>query len=325
MLRDHTGCTSAAPIDVQQRAHRLRPAAVAVLVAVLLQGCSLRQMAVNSIGDAIASGGSVFEREDDIALVGEALPFSLKLLDSLLAQSPRHRGLLLSASRGYLLYSYAFVGEAADQLALTDLDRATAGRTRAHQLYLRAHDYAMRGLEVAYPGLRHNLTSNPADAVHQVGRSDPAAIDVALLHAAAASLALAIASDKQSAAMLARLPEVDALLARALALDEAWNAGALHELAISWLASRPGLAQAGALEQHYARALELSRGQRAGVYVGYAEAIKIPAQKRSEFVELMNQALAVERNADPDSKLLNALAQRRARWLLGRLDELFLE
>jgi predicted anti-sigma-YlaC factor YlaD len=296
-----------------------------LLPTMFMQGCStLRQYAVNSVGDSLASGGAVYERDDDIVLIGDALPFSLKLLDSLLAQAPRHRGLLLSASRGYLLYTYAYVDEEAERLAQSDLEQAAVGRARAHRLYLRAHDYAVRGLEVTYPGLRQEFARDPVQAVRRVGGSGSSA-DVALLHSAAATLALAISSDKQDVAMLARLPEVDAYLARALELDEVWKAGALHELAVSWLSSRPGLHRNDTIERHYARALELSGGHRAGVYVGYAEAVMIPAQKRSEFVRLMNQALAVDLDADPDNKLLNALAQRRARWQLGHLDELFLE
>ena len=34
-------------------------------------------------------------------LVREAVPFSLKLIESLLAESPRHRGLLLAACKGF--------------------------------------------------------------------------------------------------------------------------------------------------------------------------------------------------------------------------------
>lgn len=299
-------------------------ALVLVVTATMLQGCSIRQMAVNALGDSLASGGSIFERDDDVVLVGEALPFSLKMLDGLVAQSPQHRGLLLAASRGYLLYAYAYVGEAAERLADTDLARAAEARARAHRLYLRAHDYAVRGLESGYPGLGKEFSGEPATALGRIGdaRLD---IDVPLLHSAAASLALAIATDKQDAAMLARLPEVDAYLDRALKLDEAWNAGALHELAVTWLSSRPGLRRDDAVEQHYSRARALSGGRRAGVYVGYAEAMKVPTQKRAEFAALMNQALAVQLDASPDDRLLNALAQRRARWLLSRLDQLFLE
>lgn len=51
-------------------------------------GCSLRTYAINTVGDALASGNSVYETDDDIELVGSALPFGLKLTESLLAQSP---------------------------------------------------------------------------------------------------------------------------------------------------------------------------------------------------------------------------------------------
>ncbi|MCK5622107.1 MAG: hypothetical protein KAJ11_07455, partial [Alphaproteobacteria bacterium] len=66
-------------------------------------------IAVDTLGDMLASGDSVFTEDDDIELIGEALPFSLKLVESLLAESPDHRGLLLAAARGYVLYSYAYV------------------------------------------------------------------------------------------------------------------------------------------------------------------------------------------------------------------------
>ena len=149
--------------------------------------------------------------------------------------------------------------------------------------------------------------------------------DVAFLYTSAASLAAAIGSAKQEAAMLARIPEVDALLERALALDESWNEGALHEFAVTWYASRPGSRDRARIERHYARALELSAGKRAGPYVAYAEGVAVPEQDRGKFKANLERALAVDPDADPGSRLLNALAQRRAKWLLGRTRELFLE
>ena len=49
-----------------------------------------------------------------------------------------------------------------------------------------------------------------------------------------------------------------------------------------------------------------------------------PEQKKKEFEQLLNEALAIDiEKAPPEQKLANVLAQRRARWLLSRLDELF--
>ncbi len=306
---------------IAARAGRFTSGLLPVVAAIALGGCSVRQMAIDTLGDTLASGGSVYEADADVALVGDALPFSLKLLDSLIAESPRHRGLLTAGSRAYLLYAYGFVGFEAEQLARDDVDRANVVRARAHNLSMRAHRYAMRGLEVRHPGLAARLATDPGAAVLAVSDAQ----DVELLHAAAASLGLAIGHAKGDAAMLVRLPEVDALLARALVLDEGWNDGALHELAVSWRAARPGIVDRAAVDTHYARALALSRGTRAALFVAYAEAAAVREQDRVLFESLLARALAVDAEARPQEQLQDALAKRRARWLAAHADRLFVE
>ena len=63
--------------------------AVATLAAAALGGCvSVKQMAINQLGNVLAGGGTVFSGDDDPELVKAAVPFSLKLMESLLAQAP---------------------------------------------------------------------------------------------------------------------------------------------------------------------------------------------------------------------------------------------
>ena len=81
--------------------HILRNFSLICACLLLTDGCSIKRMAINKIGNALASGGSTYETDDDLELVGDALPFGLKLIESLLAESPRHRGLLLAASSGF--------------------------------------------------------------------------------------------------------------------------------------------------------------------------------------------------------------------------------
>jgi hypothetical protein len=125
----------------------------ALVMLLMVEGCSVKRYAVNTVGDILASGDSVYESDNDIALVGEALPFSLKLVESLLAESPHHRGLLLTAARGFVLYAYAYVYYDAEQAALEDFDRARALRDRARGLYLRAFGYALRARFCRHPVL----------------------------------------------------------------------------------------------------------------------------------------------------------------------------
>ena len=127
---------------------------IAVLLAPVLSGCSLKTYAINMVGDALAEGDSVYETDDDIELVGDALPFGLKLTESLLNESPDHRGLLLTACRGFSLYAYAYVDYPSEVAMESDIDLGRTMRTRARRLYQRALDYCLRGLSRDHRGFR---------------------------------------------------------------------------------------------------------------------------------------------------------------------------
>jgi hypothetical protein len=106
--------------------------------ALLVSSCSVKRYAINKLGDALAGAGSTFASDDDPELIRAAVPFSLKLIESLLAETFRHQGLLLAAAQGFTEYAFAFVQEDADEAEDTDRVKATAMRARAAKLYLRA-------------------------------------------------------------------------------------------------------------------------------------------------------------------------------------------
>jgi predicted anti-sigma-YlaC factor YlaD len=302
------------------------PITAITLLAVFLSAssCSIRRYAVNQVGNALSEGPSVYETDDDAELVGEALPFGLKLVESLLVQSPNHRGLLLTASSGFVLYSYAYVDYRAEITEEQDLARAGRLRGRARKLYLRAADYGFRGLELSCPGFRQQLLRQPREAAQTVTNKRRKHKDVEFLYWTAASLGLAISISRNDAAMLARLPEVEAMIDRALELDEGWREGSLHAFRVQIGAARPGGPDYEEIQRHYERALDLSQGKDASLYLAYAETVAVPKQNRAEFDTLIEKALAVDVDADPKRRLLNSLAHRRAEWLRGRADELIL-
>ena len=77
--------------------------------------------------------------------------------------------------------------------------------------------------------------------------------------------------------------------------------------------------------QHFQEALAMSKGKRASTYVTMAENVSVQTQNRKEFTDLLNQALAIDPDADRLHRLENLVVQKRARWLLSRADELFLD
>jgi predicted anti-sigma-YlaC factor YlaD len=107
-------------------------------------------------------------------------------------------------------------------------------------------------------------------------------------------------------------------------LDESWENGALHEFAMSLQRARTGPVDEAAIERHYRRAIELADGTRAAPHVTYAEVIAIPRQDREQFTMLLEQGLEVDVDKDPNQRLLNVIAQQRARWLLENIDEFIL-
>lgn len=122
-----------------------------------------------------------------------------------------------------------------------------------------------------------------------------------------------------------RQTTMEKMMRRALALDEAWEKGSLHDFFISWEAGHAGAG--GSVEkarEHFARSRELSAGQRVSPLVSYAESVLVSEQKKKEFEQVLNEAIAMDlTKAPPEQRLANVLAQRRAKWLLSRVDELF--
>jgi predicted anti-sigma-YlaC factor YlaD len=294
---------------------------LAGLLAGLATGCSINQMVANKVGDALAGGGGVFASDNDPQLVKDAVPFSLKLMESLLAESPRHRGLLFATSSGFTQYAYAFVQQDADELEGQNVEAAQAMRIRARRLYLRARDYALRGLDAAHPGFSGELRTTPRAAGRLLQKPD-----VPMAYWAAASWGAAISLGKDDPALIAEIPQVETLIDRALELNESWDHGSIHTFLITYEMSRSGIKgdPAERARRHFDRALELSGGRQAGPFVALAEAVCVEKQDAAQFEQLLNRALAVDPDAAPEFRLANLVMQRRARWLLSKKDDLFL-
>src|SRR5207253_8423215 len=142
-------------------------------------------------------GGTVYASDQDPELIRDAAPFSLKLIESLLAESPRHTGLLLAACRGFTQYAYGFVQDDADKAEPHEFSQSEILRSRARALYLRARDYGLRGLESRHRGFTRALHENPK-AVSLATKSE-----VALLYWTAASWGAAIAISKDRPELIA--------------------------------------------------------------------------------------------------------------------------
>jgi predicted anti-sigma-YlaC factor YlaD len=272
------------------------------------------------VASTLASSGDVFTRDDDLELVGQAIPFGLKLYESLLDSAPKNKDLLIATCSNFTQYGVAFLETEAVVLGEAEHHNEVAHlNDRALKLYLRAKGYCMRAMEVRFPGMARKLDKDPAAAL-TIARKQ----DVPLLYWMAASWGSAVALGVDRPELLIDLPTVRLLAERALALDETWNKGALHEMFIS-LDSLPEALGGSPVHarEHFTRAIELQKKLSPGPFVGLAVGVAVPAQDRAEFESLLKQALAIDPEADPSMRLVSLVQQRRARALLDHIDTMF--
>ena len=301
---------------------RWRPlvrALVLLPVAAALPACSLKKMAVNSVAGMLSESGTTFSSDSDPELVRDAVPFALKLYESLLESVPENQDLLRATCSVFTQYAYAFVQTDAEMVEPDDFEASLAMKERALKLYMRGRNYCIRAMELRKAGVERALQLDPERALGWAQ-----ARDVELLYWTGASWGSAISIGQGKPALVADVPAVRALMQRALALDETFQQGAIHAALIS-LEALPE-AMGGSPERartHFERAVALSNGRDPGPYVTFAASVSVATQNRAEFLKLLDQALAINPDDNPDIRLPAIIAQQRARRLQARVDELF--
>jgi predicted anti-sigma-YlaC factor YlaD len=197
-----------------------------------------------------------------------------------------------------------------------------AERMRAARLYLRARRYGLDGLRLQR-GVTEEQLRGPA------AQRDPALAkvqkeDLPMLYWTMAAWGGAISLRKTDLELVGDVPAVAAMLDRALALDEAFEDGALHEFAIQLDPARPEGTTPQKQRAHFDRARQLQKGKKISALVTYAESVAGPAQDRKTFESLLDEAIRfdVDAPAARDDRLANILSQRRASWLRAHEDDI---
>lgn len=286
----------------------------------VIGSCSINDM----IADALSSGmGQSFTGEDDPELVGDALPFALKLYDSILENSPHHVNLLLATGSAYIMYANAWVQAPAEMLPLSKQDENAMRLARAKRLYLRGYTMVMKALEVKYPGFEEALKTEHASS-RMLERC--MMTDVPLLYWSCAGLFAAYSTDPFDLELGLRLSAAVRMMERAYLLDPAFNNGSIPDFFISYHGSMPvgmGGDDTRALE-FFNKTVELSNDSNPACYVSYALSVLIRKQDREGFREMLEKALTIEPGLNPQNRLAVIITQKKARWYLDHIDDFFI-
>ena len=282
-----------------------------------LTSCSINKLAMNAVADALTGEGSsdVFTGDPDPQLVGDSIPFAIKMYESLLSANPDHQGLMLTTGSLFVMYANAFVQGPAEMLPRNEWEAREAALNRSKQLYLRGYGILYDALEKKFPGFKKaTVEKGTIQPLLKKCKKE----DVGLLYWAVAGGLSAYSIDILDYELSANIPQWSAMIQRAYELDPNYSTAALDEFFILYYASLPELlgGDMERAEYHYKLALEKTGGNSAGAYVSYAQAVCVPAQNYDAFKECLDKAIAIDPNKDTSTRLVNIITQKKARWLL---------
>lgn len=293
-----------------------------ILVLVLLFCCLLfpscvNKMAMNMVANALTGDGGtdVFTGDPDPQLVGDAIPFAIKMYEALLSQNPTHQGLMLTTGSLFIMYANAFVQGPAEMFPHYEWQERQAALTRAKQLYLRGYEILYNALESKYRGFKQAV-ANDDTRESFLGRIKKN--DVDLLYWAVAGGLSAYSIDILDFELSTHVPEWNAMIHRAYTLNPNYGGWALNEFFIIFYASLPEVL-GGDMElakYHFDQAVEKSRGTSTGAYLSYAQFISVPEQDYDSYKYNLEKVLEINPDDDIPTRLVNVINQQKARWLL---------
>jgi predicted anti-sigma-YlaC factor YlaD len=272
---------------------------------------------MNLVADALTgeSSSDVFTGDPDPQLVGDAIPFAIKMYESLLSATPDHQGLMLTTGSLFVMYANAFVQGPAEMLPRNEWEAREAALMRSKQLYLRGYGMLYDALEKKFPGFKQaSVEKGTMQSLLIKCKKE----DVSLLYWAVAGGLSAYSIDILDYELSSHIQEWSAMIHRAYELDPNYSGAALDEFFILFYSSLPELLGGNLelAEYHYKLALEKTGGNSAGTYVSYAQSVCIPAQDYDTFKDCLEKALAINPDLNTSMRLVNIITQQKARWLL---------
>ncbi len=289
------------------------------MISVLLSGC-VKQAAVNALADQLSSStSSSFASDEDLQLIGEAVPFALKLMESVASSAPEHVDIHRALASGFTQYSMVYVLHPAEKHKDQNLEGYRNAQARSAKLFIRARDYGLRTLEIRHPGFSELVLDAPEQALALLTQED-----VPLLYWTATPWLGAISVSKEDMTRIGEVPIAVAMFDRALELDADWDRGSIHDMLIAIEPLRPEPGWEKRSRERFDRAVELCEGTRLSPYVTLATTVSVANQDREEFEALLQKALAIPLEDTPSELTANTFYRERAELLLRQIDDLFI-
>ncbi len=297
-----------------------------IFMILLVSSCSINRAAVRMISKSLTDGsGNVFTSDEDPELIGDSLPFVLKMYEIMLEADPENQDLLSAAAQGFVVYSNIYVHMPADMLDYNDWEKQSRMYIRAKKLYLRGCRYAESSLNLRNKGFSEAVENNDLTEILKKTGKD----DVADLYWFGIGLMGAYSIDITDPYLAPKRKTAFSALERGYEIDSDYGNGAFHDFFIQYYASLPENMGGGIdkAEYHFKKSLEISEYKKASPYISYALSVCTKKQNDkgvAEFKNVLEKAKLIDENEVPENRLENIVFKEKADWLLKNIDNYFL-
>lgn len=295
------------------------------LLLVCNAGC-LQRLAIDQTAQLLKSGGQALNQETDYDYAAQAIPSGLVTTQGLWSQANDSETLLLLLAQNYSGYSFGFIEDLAEQAtARGDEDEAAHQYRRARRFYLRGRRYGLYLLEMNHEGFQAAMR-RPLPEFERYLHDEMDEDDVPAMFWTAYGWASAINVSRDDIGMIADLPTAMAMARRCFELDpDFYNHGPVLFMANVYAGFPQALGgnpERG--RQMYEQVIRLTHESDLLPIYMLANTYAVQTQNRALFQQLLNKVLESP-DRDKNKRLTNAIARRRARRLLARIDDLFVE
>jgi hypothetical protein len=288
----------------------------------LVFSCSLSKLTTRKLTDTLTqSSGVAFTNDDDPELIADALPFTIKLYESLIEKDSTNAALFLATSKLLCLYSQYFVAAPLD--TITDPVQKKVIGKRAKKLFLRARDYALKSIDIQKPGSRKAfLTGNIDSTIESVSKSDSSA-----LFWTSVAWFGAIGADKSDLSLAMGIKKPLTITRKLISMNPTFYQGMAYELlgivSVNVPKSLGGSPDTAAY--YFSKSIQLSDSSRASAFVLYATLVAAKGKNKDLYVSLLEKADNIPVDAYPQLRLQNSIYQQKARFLLKTVNDIFPE
>ena len=244
----------------------------------------------------------------------------IRSIGEIIKKEPENFDLLKEGVEEFTMYAFGFLMEKADRALINNYSTGVRLQEMAHQYFVDAIDFGERSINLKYNDYQKWI----AGEIGNIGL-EPVNIDIALFYWTAAAYGGAVSSSQGDPEWVIKLPRVGLLLNEVMKKDSLWNNGAALVAMITYTMNNPEIAGESEklARQYFDTAVNVSNGMDIGPYIAIAESVSKLNQNRNEFIQLLNQALDIDINSNPDLRLANIISRKRAEWLLANVDEFF--